>query len=73
MILHTSLRSKCHFNFIVILFQVVSVGRNSLNNKFLPFGLIQTECILHMDDDIVLSHEEIVSGFRLLSDYIRPF
>ena len=47
-----------------LILQVISTGNNSLNNKNLPFPLIRTEAILHMDDDILLSREEIISGFR---------
>ena len=44
--------------------QVVRAGRNSLNNRFLPFSNIQTEAVLSLDDDIVLTHEEIEFAFR---------
>ena len=42
-------------------------ARNSLNNRFLPFDSIETECVLSLDDDVVLSHERIVFGFRYTS------
>lgn len=44
--------------------QVVSVGRNSLNNRFLPFSNIDTEAVLSIDDDVHLRHDEIQFAFR---------
>jgi len=36
-----------------------------LNNRFLPFGDIETECVLSIDDDAHLRHDEIIFGFRV--------
>jgi alpha-1,4-N-acetylglucosaminyltransferase EXTL3 len=44
--------------------QVIKAGRNSLNNRFLPFDVIETEAILSVDDDAHLRHDEIMFGFR---------
>ena len=44
--------------------QVVRAGKNSLNNRFLPFDVIETDAILSIDDDAHLRHDEIVFGFR---------
>lgn len=45
--------------------EVVSVGVNSLNNRFLPLTNIQTEAILSLDDDVYLRHDEIQFAFRV--------
>ena len=45
-------------------FQVVKGEKNSLNNRFLPFDLIDTEAVLSMDDDIYLRDDEIELAFR---------
>ncbi|XP_037081023.1 exostosin-3-like [Pollicipes pollicipes] len=45
--------------------EVVTVGKNSLNNRFLPFENIETDAILSIDDDAHLRHDEIVFGFRV--------
>ncbi len=45
--------------------KVVQPGKNSLNNRFLPFDAIETEAILSMDDDMALRHDEIVFAFRV--------
>ena len=37
--------------------------KNSLNNKFIPYDTIETEAILFLDDDINLSHTDILVGF----------
>ncbi|GAV03828.1 hypothetical protein RvY_14204-2 [Ramazzottius varieornatus] len=39
--------------------------RNSLNNRFLPLDVIETEAVLSLDDDVFLRHDEIVFGFRV--------
>ncbi|CAG7824964.1 unnamed protein product [Allacma fusca] len=44
---------------------VVRTEKNSLNNRFLPFDVIETEAILSIDDDAHLRHDEIVFGFRV--------
>ena len=43
---------------------MVRTGLNSLNNRFLPYDLIDTEAVLSMDDDIYLRHDEIELAFR---------
>ncbi|THD19701.1 putative glycosyl transferase family 64 domain protein [Fasciola hepatica] len=45
--------------------KVVHMSNNSLNNRFLPLDVIETDCILSMDDDIQLRHDEIIFGFRI--------
>ncbi len=44
--------------------KVVRGGKNSLNNRFLPFDVIKTESLLLLDDDVTLRHDEIILGFR---------
>ncbi len=44
---------------------VVRPGRNSLNNRFLPFSEVETEAVLSVDDDVHLRHDEIVFAFRV--------
>uniref|UniRef100_A0A5S6QUL4 Glycosyl transferase 64 domain-containing protein n=1 Tax=Trichuris muris TaxID=70415 RepID=A0A5S6QUL4_TRIMR len=43
---------------------VLRPGKNSLNNRFLPFAQIETEAILSVDDDVQLRHDEIIFAFR---------
>lgn len=38
---------------------------NSLNNRFLPLDIIETECVLHLDDDVRLRHDEMILAFRV--------
>ncbi|KAA0184945.1 Exostosin-2 [Fasciolopsis buskii] len=45
--------------------KVVHMSNNSLNNRFLPLDVIETDSILSVDDDIQLRHDEIVFGFRI--------
>ena len=35
-----------------------------MNNKFLPFKVIETEAVLELDDDVLIAPEEIEFGFR---------
>lgn len=42
------------------------MGKNSLNNRFLPLSNIQTEAVLSIDDDVHLRHDEIQFAFRLV-------
>ena len=51
--------------------QVVSVGRNSLNNRFLPLASIRTEAVLSLDDDVHLRHDEIQFAFRSAVDLLQ--
>lgn len=43
---------------------VVKAEHNSLNNRFKPYDIIETDAILSMDDDAHLRHDEIIFGFR---------
>ena len=46
--------------------------KNSLNNRFLPYEEIKTEAVLSLDDDVFLSHEEILLTFRYaVNDELR--
>lgn len=45
---------------------MVKTDRNTLNNRFLPFDVIETEAILSIDDDVHLRHDEIIFGFRFV-------
>uniref|UniRef100_A0A914WDL6 glucuronosyl-galactosyl-proteoglycan 4-alpha-N-acetylglucosaminyltransferase n=1 Tax=Plectus sambesii TaxID=2011161 RepID=A0A914WDL6_9BILA len=40
-------------------------GRNSLNNRFLPFREIETDAILSIDDDVYLAQHDIIFAFRV--------
>ena len=55
----------------MISFQVIKGGKNSLNNRFLPLDLIDTEAVLSMDDDIYLRFDEIELAFRYPSFFIH--
>ena len=48
-------------------FQVVRGEGNSLNNRFLPFSNIKTDAVLSLDDDVCLTHEDILQGFKLVT------
>ena len=48
----------CHFE------QVVKVAKNSLNNRFVPYDVIETDAIFAVDDDVEMRHEEILLAFR---------
>ena len=50
---------------ICIFSQVIRPARNSLNNRFLPFDIIETDAILSLDDDISFRPEDLVFGFRV--------
>ena len=44
---------------------VVRPHANSLNNRLVPYNVIQTECVLQIDDDTrYLTREQIKHGFR---------
>jgi len=45
--------------------EVIRAGKNSLNNRFIPYDVIETEAVLSMDDDIYLRHDEIELAFRI--------
>lgn len=44
---------------------LIRAKKNSLNNRFLPYELIETEAVLSVDDDTHLRHDEIMFGFRV--------
>lgn len=44
--------------------QVVKVAKNSLNNRFIPYDVIETDAIFSIDDDVEMRHDEILLGFR---------
>ncbi|CAD5114848.1 DgyrCDS3884 [Dimorphilus gyrociliatus] len=44
---------------------VVKTAKNSLNNRFLPYDVIETEAILSIDDDAHLRPDEINFAFRV--------
>ncbi|CAG2210458.1 EXTL3 [Mytilus edulis] len=44
---------------------LIRPSRNSLNNRFLPYDIIQTDAILSLDDDCIMKHDDILLAFRL--------
>lgn len=48
---------------------VLRAPRNSLNNRFLPFDVIETEAVLSVDDDAHLRHDEILFAFRVWREH----
>jgi hypothetical protein len=44
---------------------VIKTKRNSLNNRFFPYAEIETDAILHLDDDAHLRQDEILFAFRI--------
>lgn len=51
----------------------MKTARNSLNNRFLPYDVIETEAVLSVDDDAHLRHDEIMFGFRLAVQQLHFF
>lgn len=47
---------------------VVKVAKNSLNNRFVPYDVIETDAIFAVDDDVEMRHEEILLAFRVWRD-----
>ncbi|XP_022651566.1 exostosin-like 3 isoform X2 [Varroa jacobsoni] len=45
--------------------QVIKAPINSLNNRFVPWDVIETEAVLCLDDDGRLRHDELVFAFRV--------
>ena len=43
----------------------IKAQKNSLNNRFIPYDLIETEAVLSLDDDMDLKRAEIVLAFRV--------
>ena len=51
-------------------FQVVRTRANVLSNRFYPYDEIKTECILSMDDDIVmLTADELEFGYQVWREF----
>ena len=45
-----------------------------MNNRFLPWDVIETDAIFLVDDDIIVTQEEIVYGFRCIKyQYIHIY
>ena len=44
---------------------VIRTKFNSLNNRFIPYDIIETDAVLSLDDDAHLRHDEILFGFRV--------
>ncbi|KAF5401554.1 hypothetical protein PHET_04819 [Paragonimus heterotremus] len=44
--------------------RVIRATKNSLNNRFLPFDLIDTDAVFTLDDDLALPQDEILVAFR---------
>ncbi|XP_071137090.1 exostosin-like 3 [Mytilus edulis] len=44
---------------------LIRPSRNSLNNRFLPYDIIQTDAILSLDDDCIMKHDDILLAFRV--------
>lgn len=49
--------------------QVVKVEKNSLNNRFVPFDVIETDAIFAVDDDVEMRHDEILLAFRYTDQF----
>ncbi|KAA3680211.1 alpha-1,4-N-acetylglucosaminyltransferase EXTL3 [Paragonimus westermani] len=45
-------------------YQVIRATKNSLNNRFLPYDLIDTDAVFTLDDDLTLPQETILMAFR---------
>lgn len=45
--------------------EFIRVSENSLNNRFIPWDLIETEAVLSLDDDIDLMQQELILAFRV--------
>lgn len=45
--------------------QVIRSKKNSLNNRFLPYSLIETEAVFTLDDDIYITQQSMVFAFRV--------
>ena len=44
---------------------VIKTQKNSLNNRFYPYPEIETDAVLHLDDDVHLRQDEILFAFRI--------
>ena len=47
----------------------MKVAKNSLNNRFIPYDVIETDAIFSIDDDVEMRHEEILLGFRYVEHF----
>jgi alpha-1,4-N-acetylglucosaminyltransferase EXTL3 len=45
--------------------EVIWADKNSLNNRFIPYDVIETDAILSIDDDVELEVDEIQLAFRV--------
>jgi hypothetical protein len=45
--------------------RIIISKTNSLNNRFIPYDLIETDAILSLDDDLMLRPDEILFAFRV--------
>ncbi|TGZ67629.1 hypothetical protein CRM22_004700 [Opisthorchis felineus] len=45
--------------------RIYKAQNNSLNNRFLPLDIIETEAVLALDDDMKLSADQIKTGFNV--------
>jgi len=50
----------------VISSQAIQMEKNSLNNRFFPFDAIETDAVLSIDDDVYVSHENLLFAFRYI-------
>lgn len=42
----------------------MKVAKNSLNNRFIPYDVIETDAIFAIDDDVEMRHDEILLAYR---------
>ena len=58
-------QERCKIDLMVDIFvQVIQTPRNSLNMRYLPYSAIETDAILNLDDDVKLSHKNILDAFK---------
>ena len=50
---------------------MVKVAKNSLNNRFVPYDVIETDAVFAVDDDVEMRHDEILLAFRYFTCLIR--
>ena len=61
----SNLRLKFALYFSSKKIRVIKADANSLNNRFLPYDLIETDAVLSLDNDILLRGDEILFAFRV--------
>ena len=50
--------------------KVIRTSANKLSNRFYPYNEIETEAILHIDDDIVmLTADEVEFGYEVWREF----